>query len=303
MKILIAEDDDVSRLALETLLTGWGYEVVTAEEGTQAAKLLLKEDAPRLAILDWMMPGLDGAEVCRVVRRPDRTDYAYLILLTAKSQKQDMLNGLDAGADDYLSKPFDPQELRARLRAGQRVLELQQALREQATHDALTGTQNRGAILEGLDRELARARRERSTVGIVIADLDHFKRVNDTHGHQVGDAVLREVAQRMGSVLRGHDLLGRYGGEEFLILLPGCGLKESWEVAERVRRGVAERPITTPAGSINLTLSLGTAATISGDFRESDALIQVADEALYRAKRGGRNRTEMADIPQEAASR
>jgi diguanylate cyclase (GGDEF)-like protein len=201
-----------------------------------------------LAILDWMMPGLDGVEVCRKVRQAGGAPYVYLIMLTGRAERRDVVQGMGAGADDYLSKPFDEQELRVRLRAGRRIVDLQEALRTLATRDALTGTWNRRAILEILRRELARGAREGTPVGVVLADLDHFKRVNDTLGHLTGDAVLSEAARRIGAALRPYDALGRYGGEEFLIVLPGCDPEGASQVAERVRGRVAEAPVTTPAG-------------------------------------------------------
>jgi len=218
-KVLIADDDPVSRLVLESFLADWNHETVVATDGAQAWKVLQEEDSPSLAILDWMMPHMDGPQICRELRRRLNREYVYIILLTAKAQKQDLIDGLEAGADDYLAKPFDKSELKARLRAGARIIELQrqllvaqEALREQATHDSLTGAFNRPAILEILQRELARREREHSSLCLAIADIDHFKAVNDIHGHQVGDVVLREVISRFRSETRRYDSIGRYGG-------------------------------------------------------------------------------------------
>jgi diguanylate cyclase (GGDEF)-like protein len=246
-----------------------------------------------------MMPGLDGLEVCRRVRKR-ATPYAYVILLTARDRQEDVLTGLDAGADDFLTKPFDAVELRARLRSGERVLELQEALfaavealRDQATRDALTGLLNRGLVLDGLARELHRADREERPLSIVVADLDHFKRVNDTHGHLAGDAALRQTADRMRSVLRGYDLIGRYGGEEFLVVLPGCDSACAAHVAERMREAVAGEPVDAAGARVTVTMSLGVAcATEPGT--DLFSLIKAADEALYLAKANGRNRVEKA---------
>src|ERR671924_385299 len=197
VNVLIAEDDMVSRRLLEAMLTRWGYEVAVTRDGVEAWEVLQGADAPPLAILDWMMPGMDGVEVCRKVRQCGQEPYIYLLLLTTMGDKENIIEGLDAGADDYLAKPFDPHELQVRLRTGKRIMTLQaeliearEALRVQAMHDALTGVWNRRAILEVLAKELARSRREGVPVAAAIADLDYFKRINDTYGHIVGDMVL-----------------------------------------------------------------------------------------------------------------
>jgi two-component system, cell cycle response regulator len=301
MKILIADDEPVSRRMLQGLLVKWGYEVVSSADGNAAWEQLKVPDAPRMALLDWMMPGLNGVDVCRELRRFRPEPYTYMLLLTAKDAKDNVVEGLESGADDYLTKPFDPQELKARIRVGLRLLELEdnlvqarEGMRFKATHDALTGIWNRGAILETLDREIVRSRREGSSVGVLIADLDHFKSVNDTYGHLAGDAVLREVTRRMQLSVRSYDAIGRYGGEEFLILLPGCNHSDTAENAERFRRAIFQQPVATGAGSLNVTLSLGGVAT--GDWPEDspNQILQLADAALYHAKENGRDRTAMA---------
>ena len=230
MRILIADDSIVSRHLLDATLRKWGYEVVVACDGVEAWNALDSEDAPKLAILDWVMPGLTGPEVCRRVRErsKDKDTYTYILLLTSKSLKEDLIEGMESGADDYVTKPFDQHELKVRLRAGTRIIDLQRELvaakdelREQATKDFLTRIWNRSSILDILQRELVRGGREKRGVGVVLADLDHFKEVNDTYGHFAGDAVLREFARRMQGSIRSYDAIGRYGGEEFLIVLPG----------------------------------------------------------------------------------
>ena len=225
-RILVAEDDPVSRRMLEAFLTKWGYQVVSVANGSDALRILEAEDAPPLAVLDWMMPGLEGPQVCQRVREQLDRPYVYVLLLTARTQKDDLLRGLESGADDYLTKPFDAQELRARLQVGQRILDLQNCLiaardelRFRATHDALTGIANRGVVIDAIHREHARQLREGGSLGLIMLDLDHFKRVNDTHGHVVGDAVLKEVARRMTACARPYDTVGRYGGEEFLVVV------------------------------------------------------------------------------------
>jgi diguanylate cyclase (GGDEF)-like protein len=307
MKILIAEDEVVSRRMLESTLRKWGYDVVAATNGTEASQLLKQPDSPKLAILDWMMPGRDGVDLCRDIRSRGEVPYTYILLLTGKTCKEDIIAGLDAGADDYITKPFEAQELKVRLRAGQRILQLQEeliaareAMRDQATHDSLTGVWNRAAIMDVLGRELDRARREASNVAVIMADLDHFKSINDTYGHNAGDAVLCEATRRMGSSMRSYDSLGRVGGEEFLIVLPGCDSLNATCHAERMRSAISGVPVVTPEGSIAVTASLGVAIFGGGVYPDADVLIRGADAALYHAKHAGRNRVELGVIPSSA---
>ncbi len=294
--VLIADDDPVSRRLLQVSLGNAGYRVVMATDGDQALGILNEQESPRLAVLDWMMPAMDGVEVCRAIRKTAQEPYRYIILLTAKGHQTEIIEGLEAGADDYITKPFDLQELKARLRSGKRILELQEQLvttreqlRIQATHDSLTGLFNRMAILETLDRELTRSIRENTPLAVIMVDLDHFKGINDTHGHQAGDAVLKETARRMLSSLRAYDSVGRYGGEEFLVVIPGSDMDAAVELAERLRLGVSAQPVSVDGTMISATLSLGLAVS-TGEITRPEQLLQRADEALYGAKAAGRNR-------------
>jgi diguanylate cyclase (GGDEF)-like protein len=304
MRIVIAEDDPISRRLLEATLTRWGHEVIVTINGSQAVHALLKPDGPRLGVIDWMMPNMDGLEVCRRLRERV-APYVYLILLTAKDRREDLVQGLEAGADDFLVKPFDMYELQARLRAGQRIVELQEslieaqtALREAATRDPLTTLWNRGAILDRLHRELDRASRQDSRTAVVLLDLDHFKQINDSYGHPAGDTVLITAAERLRGTLRTYDEVGRWGGEEFLVVLPNCGAQEAAGVAERARRVMAERPHNLGGVRHEVTASFGVAAASAGDAAD---LIRRADGALYRAKESGRNRVEV-DTQERSAS-
>jgi diguanylate cyclase (GGDEF)-like protein len=298
-KILVADDDPTTRMILCTTLAKLGYQVAVAGDGDQAWSMLQAPGALNLAILDWLMPGLSGPEICRKLRERKDGPYVYIILLTAMDKLNDLVHGIDAGADDYITKPFNSQELSARLRAGQRILDLQhqllaaqKALEIRATHDGLTGLWNHAAIIERLAGELDRARREMSRVGVILFDLDHFKLVNDTYGHRVGDLVLRESAQRIKAVLRPYDAVGRYGGEEFLTVAPDCDVRLAAEVAERVRTVLSATPVVTPAGQLSVTVSAGVSAATVENVAEASALIEAADRALYRAKELGRNRVE-----------
>jgi two-component system cell cycle response regulator len=264
-------------------------------------KELQAEDPPRMALLDWVMPEHDGVDVCRAVRAMKERAYTYLILLSSKESKQEIVQGLESGADDYLTKPFDVEELKARLRAGERILELEdrlvearEGMRYRATHDLLTSLWNRGMIVELISRDVVRARRENSCAAVMICDLDHFKSVNDQYGHGGGDDVLREVSRRLHASIRSYDLVGRYGGEEFLLVLNKCDPGSALARADNLRNAIAARPILVAGQPINATISVGLA--LSTDFINSDVaeLIHQADLALYSAKDAGRNCVRMA---------
>ncbi len=312
MRIVIAEDDLTTRFMLQGVLTKWGYEVVVCADGDQAWEALQKPDSPQLAVLDWEMPGLCGDEVCRKVRSElDEADrYHFMVLLTSRDNQADIVAGLESGADDYLSKPYHPEELRVRIGAGRRIIGLQrdlaevkEALREQAMRDPLTKAFNRRAVLGRLETDMARGQRDGSTVTVVMCDIDHFKAVNDNYGHQAGDEVLIEFVRRVEGTLRPYDCLGRYGGEEFLIIVPGADAVPESSLYERLRAIIDSTPIKTSAGDIPISASFGVASVAGANSRrwgeEGDQiitdLIGAADEALYRAKESGRNRVEFAE--------
>ncbi len=299
MRVLVAEDDPITRKLLQAHLTRWGHEVVVCADGAEAWDILSRDDSPRLAVLDWMMPGMDGVTICREIRTQERQSYIYVILLTAKTRKEDVIEGLEAGADDYIAKPFDAHELQVRVRAGSRIIRLQEDLMSalaaseyQASHDALTGILNRKAIIELLKKELLRADRQTAPVGVIIADLDHFKGINDSHGHLAGDVVLKEVAALMMKSVRPYDSAGRYGGEEFLIVCPACDAECAHGVAERLRCLLSATPLVTTEGVFNVTMSFGV-ASVNCEGVDADSIIRMADHALYEAKELGRNRVQL----------
>jgi len=301
VKILIADDDALSLRLLEKTLARAGYEVTAVANGRQAVENLCGSDAPRLALLDWMMPEIDGPGVCREIRKRRDQCYVYMVLLTSRESKEDVVAGLESGADDYLIKPFVADELKARLRTGERILHLEDSLveaREQmrfkATHDHLTSLWNRGVIMDLLGRELTRSQRENVCTAVILGDLDHFKNVNDTHGHLVGDQVLREVARRLLLSVRSYDFVGRYGGEEFLTVLNNCRPDSAVGRAEQIRMSICTRPIHTDAGPLQVTMSLGVLLSCDWGHRSAEELINHADSALYAAKTEGRNRVKLA---------
>ena len=303
MKILVAEDDPVSRRLLQVSLTKWGYQVTATGDGEEAWRMLQNPDTARLVILDWMMPSLDGVGLCRRIRQSGNEPYTYLILLTAKRESEDIVRGLEAGADDYIVKPFHVQELRVRVRAGERLVRLQEelisareALRKEATHDSLTRLWNRGAILAILEHDLNLAQREQASLGLAMGDLDYLKTINDNYGHQAGDAVLQEAARRMQSALRGSDAVGRYGGDEFLIIMPAADSDAVVRIAERVRAAVSDIPVRLPQASFHLTLSIGVTSTQKLLGIGAKSFVRAADQALYQAKKAGRNRVEFLSV-------
>jgi diguanylate cyclase (GGDEF)-like protein len=307
VKILVADDSSLYRMTLKPLLEAWGYEVVLTANGNEAKQVLDSDDAPRLAILNCFMPGLGGLDLCELIRA--RTQgYVYTILLTAADHKSDVLAGFEAGADDYLCKPFGKLELKARLKVGERIVrsqeelgEAREALKFEASHDAFLRLWNHRAIIDLLSTELSRAKRLQTPLSIFFVDLDFFKQVNDNYGHLVGDEVLRGVAEKMSSTVREYDHVGRYGGEEFLVVLPDCGVETAREVAERVRQRIGEGPILTVPTQVEVTVSIGVSQWRSG--QEIHDLLHEADVAMYRAKQRGRNRVVVDHATMESVRR
>ena len=311
MRLLIADDDAVSRRVLEATLTKSGYEVVACEDGCRAWQVLQGEDAPKVAILDWRMTGMDGVQVCQKVRETAQSPPPYIILLTGRMCDRDAVARLNAGADDYIMKPFDPEELHARVQAGVRVVELQRRLAdhaeeleeqrrqlEQLSHlDHLTGLYNRRHFLERLTQETLRTQRYRSTSCILMLDVDGFKRVNDTYGRLMGDAVLATVASILHNTLRATDIAGRYGGEEFCMVLTETNIEGARNTADRLRRLVeAQEFRTDEGGTFHVTCSIGVAHLGNG-FKNATTVLEMAGRALCKAKDTGRNRIVLASNP------
>ena len=302
-RVLLIDDSPVYRHLISGHLKEWGFEVMIATSGLEGWEILRQRGGPTLAISDWVMPGMDGIELCQKVRQSRAEDaYVYFLLLTSKDARTDLLKAMEAGADDYLVKPFDEQELRARLLVGTRILRLQQQLVEAresmrwaATYDALTGLLNRREIVEALRRELARSRREKKPVTVIMADIDHFKTINDRLGHLAGDEVLTEVGRRLRTELRVYDAAGRYGGEEFLLVMPGCDLTSALIRADQIRLSLSKAPIATAAKPESVTVSMGVAVADGGAEVELQALLHRADLGLYKAKQDGRDRIAQVD--------
>jgi len=308
MRILLVEDSKVYRCLITNHLKEWGFDLEIAVDGTEAWKLLQKPDAPQLVLLDWVLPGMNGIDLCKRMRERGAGEYTYVVVLTGKGDKQDLLAAMEAGADDYLVKPFDAPELKARLLAGKRIIELQQelvaakdSLKFAASHDFLTCLWNRSEILGFLEKELARSKREKTPVAVLMVDIDHFKQVNDLLGHLSGDAVIKEVATRLKAQLRIYDGIGRYGGEEFLLVLPGCDVEGAISRAGELVCAIAASTISlTKGGKTSVTVSIGVAVAEGGHEFSPQALLHDADQALYRAKANGRNRVEWAGANQGA---
>jgi diguanylate cyclase (GGDEF)-like protein len=300
MQVLVADDDRTIRMLVENVLNLSGYQVITAINGEEAWDIMQGNNSPRMAVLDWEMPGMSGLELCRRIRESEsnKTRYTYILLLTARNQKNDLIIGMQAGADDYVTKPFNPHELNVRMRAGQRIVELQielfnmkEEFRRLSRTDPLTGCYNRRAILERLHAELARAARDGKPLGVGIFDIDHFKAINDMNGHSYGDSALCEFVRRLEKGIRISDMYGRVGGEEFLVLWPAADMTGVTAAAERIRALIGGNPFRLDEKEVQVTVSIG--VTITEGHETPESVMTRADNALYSAKEKGRNRVEV----------
>jgi two-component system cell cycle response regulator len=297
MKALIVDDEVGFRKLLSLMLRKRAYEIIEVSNGVEAWEILQREKI-QLVLTDWVMPDMDGVELTRRIREANFDYYVYIILLTARTSTQDIIAGLEAGADDYIIKPFDVDELRARLTISERILGLERKLRdtlsqmrEMAMHDSLTGTFNRRAIYGVIEEELSRSKREEKPLSLILMDIDHFKNVNDQFGHAAGDEALRQVAQALKDHIRPYDCVARWGGEEFLVVVPGSNLEETKELAERLRIAVATLKIQVDEGELfPLNGSFGVTTAKADSDVTIDRLVQRADEVMYLAKEQGRNR-------------
>ena len=298
--ILIVEDNPVSIKILEKILVQEGHQVITAENGRIAMEKFNNEFCPTI-ITDWMMPEMDGPELCRVIRAGDYERYVYLILVTGNNEKKDIVTGLEAGADDYITKPYNHSELIARLNTGLRILDLERSLKKAndeikilSVTDSLTGSYNRACISERLPAELKRALRYKRAISVIFCDIDHFKNVNDTFGHSAGDQVLKEFVRKISNSIRTNlDWIGRYGGEEFLIVLPETDITGACFLAERLRKIISEMVTRMNGKDISVTASFGVAGLNHEMTNPEDAykeLLNEVDQYLYQAKNEGRNR-------------
>lgn len=295
-RALVAEGDQALRVSLRRMLGAWGFEVVLAKNSTEALQVLRGQVPLDIAILGSTLAGMNGIELCRRINERPYERMPYLFILSNRREDGDVVRALESGADEYLTAPIDERQLKARLAAASRILNrrddlisAREAFRDQAVRDALTGVWTRRAILEILEADLSRAAGKARPTGVLLLDLDHFKSVNDTYGHLAGDQVLAETGRRLSRQLRSYDSIGRYGGEEFLVVAPGCDERELCELAERLRSAIESEPMQAGPHQINVTLSIGVATASMVDGQASCA-IENADVALYAAKKAGRNR-------------
>jgi two-component system chemotaxis response regulator CheY len=297
VKVLVVDDDRMSRRIVGRFLEFLGYEIVEAEDGAEAFDIARRQRI-RLIITDWMMPKMDGPELVQRLRKLADGHRFYVILLTSKDQQEELVEAMDAGADDFIRKPFEQGELRTRVRAGKRIIELTEKLERQAMTDPLTGLLNRRGLHDAVGAEdPQRDCQGGRGLGFIVADLDHFKRINDTHGHAAGDLILLETARRLRAVFEPQGLVARMGGEEFWVLLCDCDREGLLKSAEAARQRIATEPFPLAGDSaddaaepVSLTASFGCTHIAMLGTERLEHLFQIADTALYRAKAEGRNR-------------
>jgi len=302
MKVLIAEDDPLSSKLLKVLLFKWGYDPIVVADGLEAWKILQQEERPQIAILDWMMPGLDGVALCRRLRELEkgRNRYTYVVILTCKGDRDDIVTGIDAGADEYIVKPFEQRELQVRLKTGRRIIELQTALRSanqkllfMARLDPLTGSLSRHAILDDLELSFYRSLREEKDLSVVMIDIDGLKRINDGYGRNAGDQVLQDCVRRINACLRPTDSFGRLGSDRFLIILPGADSDAGGLVCRRIRSMIGEKDFESGNHAFPVTVSQSLA--LWDRKMSTEALIALTEQTLLATKSKGGSRLEKAD--------
>ena len=303
MNVLIAEDDEITQLILENLLKREGYKTFCAKNGKEAWEIFQKEKI-NMAIIDWLMPEIDGLELCKKIREAKISRYVYILFLTVREKREDAIKAFDAGADDYVTKPFDPHELLSRIKTGARIVEVDKQLREiqkrlesLSLTDELTGVLNRRGILKRLKEELNRAKREGKSFAVILLDIDNFKKINDVFGHDAGDKVLIETTNRIINNIRPYDLVGRYGGDEFLI---GINVKKgdkdlAYKIAKRFFKAISEKSFKIGDKKINLTVSMGI-NFVKNPSDELQKIIKNADNFLLKAKERGKNKIVMEEI-------
>lgn len=297
MKILIIEDDPVTRLLIVRTMSQWGHEVIEAESGEQAIEIVEAnlEQAPNLLITDWSLPHMSGLEVCKYLKSSLKDHFFYVIMLTRKAESEDLVEAMEEGVDDYMVKPFAPEEFRVRVRAGMRIVEQAQKLQFLASHDELTELWNRRMVMHHLEMEWQRTLRDGLPMSIMMMDIDHFKSINDNYGHLVGDAALKHFADIIRKVLRPYDIVGRYGGEEFLTILPETDREQAKQVAERVRSSLEQSPLVIDQNhKMTMTVSIGIAQS-DQTTKNIKCILGKGDEAMYQAKTSGRNKVVVAE--------
>lgn len=288
MKVIVAEDDAVTLMLIKEKLSGWGYTVVTASNGLEVLELLEQHNDAMLFLIDWQMPELDGIDLCIKLKNKRSLEISYVIILTSKSKTDNIVTALESGADDFIAKPFSPDELRVRLKVGQRVIESESKLLHQAKHDPLTNVLNHRAIIDDLSNLWARSKRDQSNLSVLMMDIDYFKKINDNYGHQAGDYALKQFCKLVKSEVRPYDQFGRYGGEEFTVCLPASDAKQAVAIAERIRKRVENTLVEYDGMCFSMTVSIGI-STFSESQQSYKEMLLGADKAAYKAKKKGRN--------------